>query len=188
MQSRTAVIIHISPIVQQGLKNILLARSIGISDIMNSFPECPVISGWKNTLLFVDTRYAEEFKKHGKIIKKNGNTVFGIGTAMSANQSDLYFDEILNIYDNADIILQKINDYGTVVSDYKSNNQLSAREIEILTKIARGLSNKLIADQLFLSIHTVITHRKNITAKLGIKSISGLTLYAALNNMVDSHS
>jgi DNA-binding CsgD family transcriptional regulator len=188
MQSGNAVIIHISPIIQQGLKNILLAGNIGINEIMNAFPECSVLSEWKKILLFVDTQYVEEYKKNGKILKKNGNTVFGIETIKSTNQSDLSFDEILNINDKAEIILQKISDHGTRISDHKSNNQLSAREIEILTKIAQGLSNKLIADQLFLSIHTVITHRKNITFKLGIKSISGLTLYAALNNMVDSHS
>ena len=48
-----------------------------------------------------------------------------------------------------------------------------------------GFANKEIADKLFISIHTVISHRKNITEKLGIKSISGLTVYAIMNNLLD---
>jgi len=66
----------------------------------------------------------------------------------------------------------------------KSAEPISAREKNILKHIALGLTNKEIADQLFISIHTVVTHRKNITHKLGIKSVSGLTVYAILNNLV----
>jgi DNA-binding CsgD family transcriptional regulator len=64
-------------------------------------------------------------------------------------------------------------------------NDLTLREKEVLTLVAMGFSNKEIADNLFISIHTVITHRKNITAKLGIKSISGLTVYAIINRLID---
>ncbi len=61
---------------------------------------------------------------------------------------------------------------------------ISAREKNILKHVALGLTNKEIADQLFISVHTVVTHRKNITQKLGIKSVSGLTVYAILNNLI----
>ena len=57
-------------------------------------------------------------------------------------------------------------------------------EGEILVAVARGLTNREIADQYFISIHTVISHRKNITRKTGIKTIAGLTVYALLNNMI----
>ena len=62
---------------------------------------------------------------------------------------------------------------------------LSDREKEIIKCVARGMSNKEIADKLFLSIHTVTTHRRNITAKLQIHSPAGLTIYAIINNLVD---
>lgn len=55
---------------------------------------------------------------------------------------------------------------------------LSNRETEVLALVTRGFSNKSIAKKLFISIHTVITHRKNITDKIGIKSLPGLTLFA----------
>lgn len=61
---------------------------------------------------------------------------------------------------------------------------ISERERDVIKLIAKGLTNKEIADQLFISPHTVITHRKNITNKLNIKSISGLTVYAILNNII----
>ena len=63
-------------------------------------------------------------------------------------------------------------------------DRLSAREIEILTGVAQGLLNKEIAAKYNLSIHTVITHRKNIARKTGIKTIAGLTAYAILNNLI----
>lgn len=62
---------------------------------------------------------------------------------------------------------------------------LSSREIEILTAVAQGLLNKEIAAKYNISIHTVITHRKNIVRKTGIKTIAGLTAYAILNNLIE---
>ena len=61
---------------------------------------------------------------------------------------------------------------------------LSNLEVTIVRMISLGLTNKQIADSLFLSTHTVITHRKNISSKLGIKSVSGLTIYAIVNNII----
>lgn len=63
--------------------------------------------------------------------------------------------------------------------------ELSDREKEILVCVARGMLNKEIADQNNISIHTVISHRKNITRKIGIKTVAGLTVYAILNGLID---
>jgi len=63
--------------------------------------------------------------------------------------------------------------------------ELSEREKDIVRSVAKGLSNKEIADEHFISIHTVITHRRNISRKLSIHSSAGLTVYAILNNLVD---
>ena len=62
---------------------------------------------------------------------------------------------------------------------------LSDREIEVLSLIAQGFINKEIADQLSIALTTVITHRKNITEKLGMKSVSALTIYAVTHGYVD---
>ena len=63
-------------------------------------------------------------------------------------------------------------------------DDLSPREKTILRLVSLGYTNKHIAEELFLSAHTVITHRKNISNKLGIKSVSALTVYAIVNNII----
>jgi len=61
---------------------------------------------------------------------------------------------------------------------------LSEREIDVLKLLVTGNSNKEIADKLNISAHTVISHRKNISFKTGIKSLSGLTIYAVIKNFI----
>ena len=63
--------------------------------------------------------------------------------------------------------------------------ELSDREKDVLIQVVKGLSNKEIADVLFISTHTVISHRKNIARKLNIHSTAGLTIYAIVNKLVD---
>lgn len=72
--------------------------------------------------------------------------------------------------------------------DKKNSAGLSDREKEVVKLVATGKTNKEIANELCISFHTVISHRKNITEKLGIKSISGLTVYAILNNLIDTNT
>lgn len=62
--------------------------------------------------------------------------------------------------------------------------ELSSREIDVLREVASGKTNKEIADSLCISINTVITHRRNLSSKLGIRSASGLSLYAVMNGIV----
>lgn len=68
--------------------------------------------------------------------------------------------------------------------DSNGDIRLTPRECDIVRAIAKGLSNKEIAEALFLSVHTVTTHRRNISSKLGIHSASGMTLYALLHGLI----
>ena len=77
---------------------------------------------------------------------------------------------------------------GMEAKDSEDDGLLSPREKEILVCVAKGMLNKEIADENNISIHTVITHRKNITRKTGIKTVAGLTVYALLNNLIDINS
>ena len=68
--------------------------------------------------------------------------------------------------------------------ELEGNKELSSREIDVLQLVAKGITNKEIADKLNISLNTVLTHRKNITTKLGIKTVSGLTFYAIMNGLL----
>ena len=67
----------------------------------------------------------------------------------------------------------------------EAEEQLSDREKEILVCLVQGMSNKEIANHLYISLNTVITHRRNIARKLQIHSVAGLTIYAIVNKLVD---
>jgi regulator of cell morphogenesis and NO signaling len=77
---------------------------------------------------------------------------------------------------------------GDSASPDNTSEELSDREKEVLVQVAKVLLNKEIADKLNISINTVITHRKNITRKTGIKTAPGLTVYAILGGLIDLES
>ena len=83
---------------------------------------------------------------------------------------------------------QLINEFNSLLEAHhnkdKESTALSSREAEVLRLIASGKTNKEIAQELNISINTVLTHRKNMTAKLGIKSVSGLSFYAMMNGII----
>lgn len=80
--------------------------------------------------------------------------------------------------------LQELFKNDTINSSIENNKDLSSREIEVLQLIVKGITNKEIADRLNISLNTVLTHRKNLTTKLGIKTVSGLTFYAIMNGLI----
>lgn len=111
------------------------------------------------------------------------------------------YDGILSVYDSIDSIEklflslsmageeldETLSDDGQKEGLIQGDEQpdvLSQREKEIVVCVVRGLTNKEIADELFLSVHTVITHRRNISRKLQIHSVAGLTIYAIANKLI----
>ena len=102
----------------------------------------------------------------------------------------------LNIYQNEKDLVKSIlrmHEHGHhggkhPQSDTMDSHTLSAREIEVLVLVTKGLINKEIAEKLNISLTTVISHRKNITEKLGIKSVAGLTIYAVMNGYIEADS
>lgn len=105
------------------------------------------------------------------------------GTALPAG------NHILNIFlpeNKLKTELSKFLSGSASLSSPEESKELSSREIEVLVLVSKGYINKEIADKLNISLTTVITHRKNITEKLGIKSVSGLTMYAVMNGYVEA--
>lgn len=99
------------------------------------------------------------------------------------------YDEQISIYDSADQLkhkLERLNaDETPEASENDEQQSLSTREKEIVVCVVKGMTNREIADRLFLSAHTVITHRRNIARKLQIHSASGLTVYAIVNKLIE---
>jgi len=112
-----------------------------------------------------------------------------LGLISSFYDRDFYngFTACLFLNDSNTDILLEIEKHLTIKLEKKrlNENTLSEREIDVLRLLAQGNSQKEIAEGLFISIHTVVTHRKNISQKLGVKSTAALVIYAVANNIID---
>lgn len=111
-----------------------------------------------------------------------------LSTTVCDDEIVRYFDNVVNIYDSREQILRKMESAieQNQTNPYSDSHDLSERERDVLVLVAKGMANKEIADKLNISIHTVMSHRKNIAHKTGIKSVAGLTVYALLNNLLDA--
>lgn len=97
------------------------------------------------------------------------------------------FDGLISINDQPHTILNLLRNVGKSPSpevQEQAEEVLSDRETEVLHLLVTGHAIKEIAEKLNISAHTAITHRKNISAKTGIKSVSGLTLYAVVKGII----
>lgn len=99
------------------------------------------------------------------------------------------YDEKISVLDSASNIYNKINlllkHQPSDDMEFQEQGNLSSREKDIVIGVVHGLTNKEIADRLFISVNTVITHRRNISRKLQIHSPAGLTIYAITNKLVE---
>ncbi|MFP4367302.1 MAG: response regulator transcription factor [bacterium] len=120
--------------------------------------------------------------------QKNGKMkVAAIVYSLFDDELNDLFDEVIQISDTRIKIRNKLNSLVNRISETKQHlpdDTLSNREKDVVKLLAKGMSNKEISDQLYISPHTVITHRKNITRKLNIKSVAGLIVYAIINDIV----
>lgn len=106
--------------------------------------------------------------------------------SVTGNNALKDYDEHISICDDLDTIAARLDSLMQSEEEEEEEKDngadtLSQREKEIVTCVVKGMTNKAIADQLFLSIHTVITHRRNIARKLQIHSPAGLTTYFGVN-------
>jgi len=138
-------------------------------------------------LLFIDEQH---YQKNKFFLEKFKDKVFLV---IINNNKDINLDDekivYLDICSNKNLILKFFENLTSRInslnqSEEDENKELTSREKLILQMIAKGMTTKSIADNLGLSIQTVSTHRKNISQKLEIKTVSGLTLYAILNNLI----
>ncbi|MDR3267785.1 MAG: LuxR C-terminal-related transcriptional regulator [Tannerella sp.] len=106
----------------------------------------------------------------------------------SEDSPDIHSYHYLRIHAPHESIIEQLRqilqDENTANPQIEMSKELSARETDVLQLIVTGITNKEIADKLYISLNTVLTHRKNITAKLGIKTIPGLTFYAITHGLI----
>ncbi|GAP81006.1 hypothetical protein PGANDO_0469 [Porphyromonas gingivalis] len=99
------------------------------------------------------------------------------------------YDDTLSVHATVEELRQLLERlYQKTLEPEESGEEqqtLTNREKEIVVGVVKGMTNKEIAEELFLSTHTVITHRRNIAKKLQIHSPSGLTIYAIMNKLVN---
>ena len=123
-----------------------------------------------------------------KLYKTDSERNWGLINTGRDELKEFYnFDLVLSVFDLESDTISIIQEYLSRINESSDDSEqfLSKREKEILKQVALGLTNSQIGEKLFISQHTVVTHRKKITSKLGIKTISGLTVYALLNNLIE---
>lgn len=114
-------------------------------------------------------------------------SIIGINIGLIDSSLTQMVDDSFSLFEPTEHIINKLQK-ATNDTEHKAHanaENLTDREIDVLTHLVNGLSNKEIADCLNISIHTVITHRKNIATKTGIRSQSGLTIYAISKKIID---
>lgn len=115
-----------------------------------------------------------------------GVALVALQTTVRSEEWLRQFDGVVNIYCDSCQLLRSLRKAveQSEINPYDDSHDLSEREQDVLVLVAKGLANKEIADRLNISVHTVISHRKNISHKTGIKSVAGLTVYALLHNLL----
>jgi DNA-binding NarL/FixJ family response regulator len=194
MPKSTFIICEKSYIVRKGLISII--EKIPNTQIVQQFDsedEMKNLSNIESDFIVINPNLLNKeiiniLQNAGSPAGSEGNSQF-ISLSEKSEITDINWVEFININDSQNTILTKlktlIGNKETNESKSKSQDEISKREVDILKNIALGLSNKEIADKLFISTHTVVTHRKNITRKLGIKTVPGLTIYAILNKIIN---
>ena len=192
MKKAKILLVEKSPIVTQGLTTLLNESTgfevVAVADSLDRIAERLIVV--KPDLIVLNPQLVDYSKRHSfRALFQDSHQVPIVALLYS------YFDQqwlksfngIIELTDDRKKIeshLTEVLQADNTPSDGPDLYELSEREREVLIELANGLSNKEIATKLHISVHTAITHRKNIVKKTGIKSVAGLTVYAMLNNLM----
>lgn len=183
------VIAEASVILRSGMVSVLqrmATLNVDVAEISEIQTLTAQLPKYKPDILIVDPYNLGVFSLQQ--IKKDAGClsmkIVALQNTLTDNTALKHYDETISVYDSAEVIENKLKTlYHTDDSEVKQ--ELSVREKEVVVCVVKGMTNKQIAEQLCLSAHTVMTHRKNIANKLQIHSSSGLTIYAIVNKLVE---
>ena len=186
------VIIESSDVLYEGLSTILYHSDdeYYISRLFG-FEELELVSSSKEIdMLFISPIMIFNNEKEIRKIRKQfpDLLIAGVNINIIDNKTLALYDLTFNIYDNSNHILsvlkKQLEQKQNVDSNVSESEILSDRETQVLLQLIKGLTNKEIAEILNISVHTVISHRKNIMLKTGIRSQAGLALYAMSKSLI----
>jgi DNA-binding NarL/FixJ family response regulator len=191
MMKTRILLVEPSAIVAKGLLAMLQSQTrVTVADVVSDADNVEsLIEAHRPDVLIINPDLGPDLKK----IRNVGKVAVVALVYSHVPQSVLrHYDAIIDI-DASETEVVSVIDSVTTVSEGDGDSQgdgegLTKREVSVLVLVAEGFMNKEIADKLNVSVHTVISHRKNITRKTGIKSVAGLTIYAMVNNLIDSKS
>lgn len=187
---KTLIIAERSEVIRKGLVHVI--GSFGLFDNIHEVPidsgiEASIIKLEPDILIINPLLIQSGIKKWLEGLKNGNLKIAAVVYALFDDELKELFDEVIQIGDTRLRIKNKITRLIKLKSEYRQNETesiLSKREIDVVRLLAKGLTNKEISEHLFISPHTVITHRKNITRKLNIRSVAGLIVYAIINEIV----
>lgn len=135
--------------------------------------------------LFVSVGLTSQLDSYSEL---DNLVLIGIQSALTDSNMLARYASVVTIYSTEQEVMQALGDAMNKAADnnHADSHELSERERDVLVLVAQGYTNKEIATELNISPHTVISHRKNIVYKTGIRSVAGLTVYAVLNKLINS--
>ena len=199
------LIVEKSDLIFKGLEQIINNRILkcivkrDTNNLINGYfnggiTECSLC---KYDILIINPQAIISELDHPKVnVFLSNSNIIGLFSSFVDRNSSLLFNNNIYINDTEDQIVDTINNEINQIDKTNSNpkntieninleEQLSKREVEVLKLLVRGYTAKEIASKLFISTHTVVTHRKNISKKLNIKSTSAMAIYAVTAKLVN---
>ncbi len=192
MDKLRILVVEHSEIIRQGIFSVLRSQTykyeIRFSDQIRDINE-QIRSGKLDIMLLNPSAYFDPKGERIRLLRQDainfGFKLVALVYAYFDEQLLALFDEIIYINDEEEKFFSKLEKVvESAVQLQDDDVAISQRELDVIRLVALGKSNREIAEELFISVHTVISHRKNITNKLGIKSVSGLTIYAVINKLI----
>ncbi len=192
MKISKILIVEASPIISSGLVSFFSdMNQITVSSVVDNIEDLQdkIIVHNPDILIINPMMLGYTINNFFKQLTQNYPDVNSVALVTSYIDKNVlrYFKETIELHDNKQKVINKVLNLlnNNEESSQNESVDLSNREEDVLVCVAKGMSNKDISEALNISVHTVITHRKNIVKKTGIKSVSGLTVYALLNNLVE---